>query len=1104
MTIQKMPSIKPIWGLILRTKLLLRSSWIATGLATLLAVFFTALLAAGMLDLLFTLWVSMRWCALALVVLPTTAVLGGGVLWPAVRRLGSQNVARRIEQHIPHMHNRLVSCVDLALERKNRAASPLFRRRLIEEALERIRGFRPARVLDLSRLKQAALAALATLAVFLVVVVLLRDRLPTALARVFRPWADIPPASGVRYSVAPGEKKVLRGDDLEFAAQVEKGEPDDLELEVLPDGGRPVRYEMRRRDGRTWTLALHELESSFSYRVVGGGTWSLPYRVTVVDRPRIATLQATLRWPKYFGPVAPRPNPPETADVSGPEQSEVELSVGVEGDVSRGEIRLFGVGPRQELGPAASYPLQPAQGKWTGRFPLATSGFYRVHVENELGAANQTMKEARLTAIPDRPPQIVLERPAGDLTVSAPQKIPLAVSAFDDFALDELTLLTRRSETGKFTEQRLKHYPDMVRRDSGVFSLDLYPYQMKPGEQVRYYLQARDRKGQTAVTPELSVRMVADENAADRQLARAEKAEDALQEKLRQLIARQTDIHQNVEQMASQHAPLAEEIRQAKLAARKAADASSPTQSEPAVPLSPQTAQKLEELRKELARLAGRQQQAANEAQQIAGQLQQSAEQAEKSQLLPPEVLSEMHTAATAMDRQAVLPMQQAAGQMREASANRQATAPDLPELNRVQKRLEEELNSLLARLKSLQEARQKLGSGMEEALKKVREEAARQQASLERRNMEELHHYLGALEKELAGLEQQQDDYLASTAKLPSSSLPHMEKQQSALEKKESVPLAEAEVLLTPDGPRRLTPAPQSPDAPSAEQGEEYMVPSKAEDAPRDAGKTGKTDGKAQPDTPKNSAGKEDRPSSAQRETPTAEREQAGGPPKEKSPSYEPALGGPKPSLDPRIAQRQPPSRPQESPPKPEPGKPGQDEQPPTPPANPPTNQDSRQPAQAKRESLQSRQFEKLKELDQARQSVATDAQSLGKLLEQSRQDPAGARQSSAMRQARAMAERMQAARMAGQSRAGQHSARPQGPSHGADPRWLSRGAVPDEKELEKRLLELDPATRTVILKMQPRVREEILQGMREAGPEGYRQFIRDYFQRLTEVGGK
>ena len=56
-------------------------------------------------------------------------------------------------------------------------------------------------------------------------------------------------------------------------------------------------------------------------------------------------------------------------------------------------------------------------------------------------------------------------------------------------------------------------------------------------------------------------------------------------------------------------------------------------------------------------------------------------------------------------------------------------------------------------------------------------------------------------------------------------------------------------------------------------------------------------------------------------------------------------------------------------------------------------------------------------------------------------------------------------------------------------------------EQPTDAELATLDPAARSLILKMPPRVREELLQGMREEGPEGYRKFIEDYFKRLTEV---
>ena len=68
--------------------------------------------------------------------------------------------------------------------------------------------------------------------------------------------------------------------------------------------------------------------------------------------------------------------------------------------------------------------------------------------------------------------------------------------------------------------------------------------------------------------------------------------------------------------------------------------------------------------------------------------------------------------------------------------------------------------------------------------------------------------------------------------------------------------------------------------------------------------------------------------------------------------------------------------------------------------------------------------------------------------------------------------------------------------------PRSGLEGDNSSQFAMEAVLKELDPSTRSLILKMQPRVREELLQSLREEGPEGYQRFIRDYFKRLTKAG--
>ena len=111
---------------------------------------------------------------------------------------------------------------------------------------------------------------------------------------------------------------VLRGDPIEFSVDVQAGSPNDLQLEISTENGKTtLHYELRRRNDRLWTFSLDGYDQSFHYRVTGGGTWTLPFHISVVDRPKLTSLQATLHYPKYFGPVEPRPNPPQMADIAG-------------------------------------------------------------------------------------------------------------------------------------------------------------------------------------------------------------------------------------------------------------------------------------------------------------------------------------------------------------------------------------------------------------------------------------------------------------------------------------------------------------------------------------------------------------------------------------------------------------------------------------------------------------------------------------------------------------------------------------------------------------------------------------------------------------------
>jgi hypothetical protein len=1284
------PDSTPLYDLIRTVRRLLRSSWIATGLGITLGLLLGILVSAAVIDLVVPLWPAFRFVALVLVVVPALWSFVAGVVRPLLRRLGARRVARTIEQHIPKMHNRLVSCVDLKDAHSADKVSPAFYRRLVTEALDRIRGFQASTIIDMVSLRRAGIAAFSGVAAFLIAFGAFSDRLPTALARIFHPFDDIPPATGVLYTVIPGNAKVLRGEDVLLAAEVTKGNPDRLQVEIRsPRLPQPLWHDLKK-EGDRWTFSLTGFEHSFTYRVHGGGTWSKMHEITMLDRPRIVELHTLLHYPEYMGIAEPRIGPPQTADTSGPVGSKVEVVVTSAGDVDRGEIqrfkmqsvqsevaeraeriwffeqipdgaqpqgtwewdfRLLGrnahtdpvaagavhghqfqnapnpfraeagehffayvyvmpdqrpdtimlqwqdaagwehrafwgddkipggtlgsaskryIGPIPPAGewvrlevPAALVELEgkdvrgvafnmfggkcvwhrvgalpPAQKSeemlvadgtfpmhetgpdtWSGQVPLDGDGYYRVELRNELDYANKPMKEARLTAIPDNPPQIILERPTTDLTFSSPQKVPLMMSAFDDFGLAKLVLSVQRG-TGGFEAIPIKRYKKPVRNDNAVYTLDLPQMGLKMGDQIRYRVEAHDRAEQSKSTVELTIKIQNDPNATDKRLATFEKSADTFQEKLVKLIADQAKVQETVEKLTAKYEPLSKKIEEAKEVAQAKAKLEQANQppADPAKPppppvppksldLDPETVKQLEALRQELAPVAQQEEQNTALSKQIAQELAAAVEQTKTLQTLPPDLVNQFLQLPQRFDQSAVQPLQNLTNDVK-AGATPQQPPPDLPKINEAAEKVQRDLAQLQERINALANVEKKMNRDVEAALEDLAKEMLRDQAGMTEKQLAELQEFLNKLREELKAFEGTEEQLLDASRKVPEVMLADVEKRQEELEARANPELAQAREVLKAEDIRRLKrklkdfpKAPYSPDA------DDYLVPPGEED-PDDADMPAKTDdATAQDKSDANAKDKKDAADADQVEEDL----------------FMPALGGPRPKLDPRFADKIRPVEKKRD------------------------RSGENTPGERQREELGARQQEKLKELKSAEMSLQADEETLAALLDRLReaaqlpemnfpqrpdgqpprsdapdapasppqdtqpqldaQELAGKlaelMQSPEMREARAMMNRVQQMRAQMAARA-QNPNQPQGPKQPAPANQAATVATLPGIPLEAALEGIDLDTRTLILKMQPRVREELLQGLKEEGPDGYQKFIRNYFQRLARVNGE
>lgn len=325
----------------------LRRSWVLTGLAVFEIAVLGCLLATSTIDMLVPLSVPLRIAAWAVfwAVFALTLVLG--VLWQAIRPLRMSHVASRIERAIPGMHNRLITVLDLRQRNGDAHAEPEFVSALLKQTRSKLETFQVDSVASPRPARAGFAVGIGVAVLGVAMALLLGERLPTAMARVLRPTAPIPPVSWVRIQ-GPGDLRGLQGEPLEIAAQVDRGQVESLTLELRQANATGLwsHYPMQPASDAPGRFAfrLAALDGDYEYRIVGGGTWTPPARVTMLARPVLQDLTFSVAMPAYLRVAEPRPVEPSATQVSAPVGSAIIVSADVTcigQDIVSGDIVLL-------------------------------------------------------------------------------------------------------------------------------------------------------------------------------------------------------------------------------------------------------------------------------------------------------------------------------------------------------------------------------------------------------------------------------------------------------------------------------------------------------------------------------------------------------------------------------------------------------------------------------------------------------------------------------------------------------------------------------------------------------------------------------------------
>lgn len=401
-----------------------------------------------------------------------------GVLLSASER----RVASLFEKRFPELKDDLTNSLELYREVRDAAAGPVSERLVwaqVRRTGEKLAGLDLRRLTDPGRVKlQVRVVALVAVA-FVGAYLVNPASISSSLSIMAQPWAYFPEGR-THISLEPRDVFVARGTPVTLRARTTGSLPQEVTLRLWPEGAAPVTVTMGRDGPDRFSYLVAGAVATFGYQAMANSQSTQVYWVRVVDPPDIAELKLTYFPPDYSG--LPKDTSSE-GNVEALKGTIIRFEVLPTKPVVESLISLTG-GSRIALGPGEG-------GKLRANLVLLTPGEYAIGLRDSLGFSNTDPARYQLRVIPDREPEVEIEKPAQDMEVEGSEIVPIRYRARDDFGLTAIKLVFRK---GAGAEVQISLPAKSLKQEvvGEEYQWDLDSLALTPGERVIYSLEAVD------------------------------------------------------------------------------------------------------------------------------------------------------------------------------------------------------------------------------------------------------------------------------------------------------------------------------------------------------------------------------------------------------------------------------------------------------------------------------------------------------------------------------------------------------------------------------------------------------------------------------------
>ncbi len=359
---------------------------------------------------------------------PALALAGAAAAFVVLGRSGREEpdwreLAVQVEGQCPDLDGRLLTAVQIQQAPLGGARPGFMQQRLVREALEGSYKSDWVQSVPKSFLRWAQAAHWLALILFLAALSGLRT---TGGHRLLARNPDF----GFGITVTPGDTQLERGESLVVLARFGRTLPATVDLVIGPAAGSARRIPLvKSLSDPLFGCSVPDLASNVVYHVEYGGRRTRDYNVTVFEYPRLERADADVTFPDYT--AQPPKHIENTRRLSAVQGSRLDLLLHFNKPVTVARLVAKDKG-RAVLALAAGTNASLAQ---LSQFPLTASRSYELQLQDAQGRTNKAPAQFVFEVLTNRPPELRLASPHGDIRPSPLEEVTFDGTVWDDFGV---------------------------------------------------------------------------------------------------------------------------------------------------------------------------------------------------------------------------------------------------------------------------------------------------------------------------------------------------------------------------------------------------------------------------------------------------------------------------------------------------------------------------------------------------------------------------------------------------------------------------------------------------------------------------------------------